>query len=201
MKIVNVSEGYENFSQKNNEIDPLISCNTTCYIMACSYIPELWKLFKNSSIFKQYNKIYKQEEDCFRKYMLDLGLEPTVHNNLVDAFNHFIAKDVVKFETNVNYLAMISDLNKGLPLILSGTFPGYPNKRKEPLGHLVVLVGYVKDKESDLFPKEWIIDDPYGNTMNNWVGSGNNIHIPHELFKNWMKSCNSDSKWAHRFKI
>jgi len=198
---VNVSKNKDNYTQRNNEIDPLISCNTTCYTMACSYISELWKLFNESFIFKHYNLKYKQEEDCFRRYMLDLHFDPTVHINLSNCFNHFIMKDAATFETGVTYKTMMEDLDKGLPLIVSGTLPGYPTKRKSPLGHLVVLVGYVKSEENDELPKEWIIDDPYGNTMNDWLGSGNDVHVPHNLFKKWMKDCDSDLKWAHRFRV
>jgi hypothetical protein len=46
-----------------------------------------------------------------------------------------------------------------------------------------------------------IIDDPYGDTMNNWKGGGNDIKIPWDLFVKWMKPVGEPSIfWAHRFK-
>jgi hypothetical protein len=45
-----------------------------------------------------------------------------------------------------------------------------------------------------------IIDDPYGDTMNNWQGSGNDVKVPIDLFVNWMKPPKDPAVfWAHRF--
>ena len=47
---IDVSEGKVNFSQRNNEVNPLVFCNTTSLTMATSYIPALWKMFLNEPI-------------------------------------------------------------------------------------------------------------------------------------------------------
>lgn len=204
MKTINVSKGKINFSQRNNEIDPLVSCNTTCMTMALSYIPKLWDLFIKSENFRKFNKIFKQEEDCLRRYILNQGCDPTVHAVLSDMTNKFIGKKVTYFSTNTQVSDILSDLKSGLPVILSGSFPGYPTPRKNPLGHLVVLVGAEWDNDGyellGCSPDRWIIDDPYGNTLNDWKGSGNDIKIQSNQFDRWMKPTNElYIKWTHRF--
>lgn len=205
MKIVNVSKGKDNYSQKNNEIRPLESCNTTSMIMAISYIPELYKKLKESRVFIKYNKVLSQEEDCLQRFILDFAGEPTLHADLCQFTNHMLGGNHVYFSTNVDLKDIMNDLVRGLPVVISGTFPGYPNKRKSPLGHIVTLVGMKwtndKDFEKGKLPDYFIIDDPYGNTMNDWKGSGNDIEIPYKLFNKWIKNSDSEKKWAHRFKI
>jgi hypothetical protein len=101
---------------------------------------------------------------------------------------------------------LVDDLLSGRAWIGSGTFPGYPklniNKKTgepEALGHIVCVVGLMYE-EDPYKPIDMIIDDPYGNTMSNWSGSGNNIYIPWDLFVKWMKPVNDpDIFWAHRF--
>jgi hypothetical protein len=89
---------------------------------------------------------------------------------------------------------------EGRPWVGSGTFPGFPKEEKKPLGHIVCVVGMVY--ETDPYsPTAMIIDDPYGDTMNNWQGFGNDIKIPFDLFINWMKPLKDPDKfWAHIFR-
>jgi hypothetical protein len=196
----NVSKGKINFSQRNNEVNPLSSCNTTSLTMATSYIPALWEMFIKSPIFSQY-KQYEQPEDRLQQFMLDQGLTPTVHSDLVTAYNLFIGKPVDYFSTAVPFKELVEELFCERPWVGSGTFPGFPNLRKEPLGHIVCVVGIVYE-DNPYTPAEMIVDDPYGNTMNNWQGSGNDVHIPWDLFVKWMKPCGDKNLfWAHRFKI
>lgn len=199
MVILNVSKNKENYSQKNNEVNPYASCNTTSMIMAISYIPELYKRMKMSRIYQFYSKKYKQEEDCLQKFILDNDGDPTIHADLRDFTNHFLGGDFVHFFTNLKIKDLINEIKNNRPVVISGTFPGYPTKRKDPLGHIVVLVGAKWNKNNDFDqnknPDYFIIDDPYGNTMSDWKGSGNDIEIPFKLFNEWMKDTGkSDSK-------
>jgi hypothetical protein len=203
-KIINISKNLGNYSQRNNEVNPLVSCNTTSMIMAISYIPKLYKVLKDSKIFKFYNKNYKQEEDCLQKMILDFGGDPTLHSDLSNYTNHLLGMKATYFSTSTPMTEVIKDIEKGLPVVISGSFPGYPTVRKDPLGHIVVLVGcewstisrYNKGSEPDYY----IIDDPYGNTMNDWKGSGNDIKIPSIKFNHWIKETdNKNLKWTHRF--
>lgn len=211
-KIINVSDGLSNFSQRNNKVNPGTSCNTTAYTMAASYIPDLWKKFKSSPIYLEYSKRFSQEEDCLQQYILDSNLEPTIHDDLCRGFNDFINggneddvddyKIYSRFSTDVPIISIINQLIEGKPVVLSGTFPGYPRKLKTPLGHIVTLVGAIWESESDVnnHPDKIIIDDPYGNTINNWSGSGNDIILSWNQFINWFKGLEDTSKkWAHIF--
>ena len=199
MKIHNISNGKINFSQRNNKVRPLSSCNTTSLTMGTSYIPSLWEKFINSLNYKKYPH-FEQPEDRLQQYLLDCGLEPTNHYDLMNGYNKFMGEEIDIFSTRVSFKELIDDLLSGRPWVGSGTFPGYPVLEKKPLGHIVCVVGMTY--ENDPYkPIEIIIDDPYGNTMNNWKGSGNDIKISRDLFTQWMKPLNDpDIFWAHRFK-
>ena len=201
---INVSAGKENYSQRNNEIDPMNACGPTSIVMAVSYIPELWKAFTNSPYFEEY-KTFPQEEDRFHAALRDWKLNPEVHADLVSGINRWVGYDADVFSTSVPLADVIKDLQKGLPVVMSGTFPGHPTPMLFPYNHIVCVVGAEWLEKADMDsspPVNWIVDDPFGSTMDNWRGSGNNILIPNELFNMWMKICgNTDSKWAHRFHV
>jgi hypothetical protein len=171
--------------------------------MATSYIEKLWDMFINSAYFLKYKR-FEQPEDRLQQALLDWGLEPTNHYDLMKGFNRFIGKNVDVFSVSVSIKDLIDDLLSGKPWVGSGTFPGYPCKiqpPKKPLGHIVCVVGM--EYENDPYsPSAVIIDDPYGNTMNNWTGSGNDVKIPWNLFVDWMKPVKDPGLfWAHRFFI
>jgi hypothetical protein len=50
-------------------------------------------------------------------------------------------------------------------------------------------------------PDAVIWDDPYGNTLNDWHGSGNDVRASYRRFVEWIKPTgNTQVKWAHLFK-
>lgn len=218
-KIINVSSKYENYSQRNNLIKPMERCQITSIVMATSYIPSLWNTFISSRLFIKYHEKYSQEEDCLSAYFDDLGLDPEVHANLELGYNNFMnggTRDELgikyieydKFSTKVEISDLIDRLRLGIPSVISGTFPGYPTNRKsigkQPLGHVVTLVGCAWSNNSHLYnhPDYMIIDDPYGNTLNDWKGSGNDIYLSWTQFMSWMKPISDkDYKWAHTFNM
>jgi hypothetical protein len=170
--------------------------------MATSYIDSLWAMFINSPVYLRY-KQFDQPEDRLQQFLLDSGFEPTNHYDLMKGYNQFMGKDIDSFSISVPFRDLIDDLLSGIPWVGSGTFPGYPYKiqpPKKPLEHIVCVVGMVYGKDP-YFPAEMIIDDPYGNTMENWIGSGNDVIIPWDLFVQWMKPLNDPELfWAHRLK-
>ncbi len=168
--------------------------------MAASYMPELWERFSKSSINKKYETL-KQPEDRLHFFIKEQGLNPENHYDLMKGFNLFVEKEVDYFSTDVSLISLIEELLAGRPWVGSGTFPGFPILAKNPLGHIVCVVGMVYE-DDPYKPAEMIIDDPYGNTMNNWQGAGNDIKIPWDLFVNWMKPVkDANVFWAHRFKM
>ena len=200
MKTINVSDGMDNFSQRNNKVRPFSSCNTTSLTMATFYIKALWEKFINSPAYKQYEQ-FEQPEDRLQYALLEWGLEPINHYDLMKGYNKFMGEEIDFFSTTAPLKELIDDLLAGKPWVGSGTFPGFPNLEKKPLGHIVCVVGVVYD-DSPYKPARMIIDDPYGDTMNNWQGSGNDVVIAWDLFLKWFKPCdNSDVFWAHRFKV
>jgi hypothetical protein len=167
--------------------------------MATSYIDGLWSMFINSPNFFKY-KYFEQPEDRLQQALLDWGLEPTNHYELMEGYNRFIGLEIDSFSLAAPFHDLIDLLLEGMPWVGSGTFPGFPKQERKPLGHIVCVVGMVY--ETDPYsPAAMIIDDPYGDTMNNWQGSGNDIKIPIDLFVNWMKPPKDPDKfWAHIFR-
>jgi len=170
--------------------------------MAASCVPKLWDMFISSETYKKYSQ-YSQPEDRLHQAMIDWGLDSTVHADMMNGFNRFVGCLADYFGTNVSLLQVLHDLQHGYPVVMSGTFPGYPVRMTAPYGHIVCVVG--AEWSSEVLPcgvpDYWIVDDPFGNTMDNWKGSGDDIAIPHALFNDWIKACGADSKWAHRFAI
>ncbi|MCQ2209251.1 MAG: C39 family peptidase [Paludibacteraceae bacterium] len=193
----NVSKRKSNYSQRNNKVNPNKSCNTTSMTMAASYQPAIWKAFKESEIYSKYAYKFSQPEDCLQQYMLDNGLTPTYHPDLSRAFNQFLGYNVTSFSMNVPLEDLIEEIKSGRPVVISGDFPKSDGRT---LGHIVVLVGLIFEKELDKLPSYWIIDDPYGDTLNDWTGSGNDIKLPHEFFMKVIKNKGMSKKWAHTFK-
>jgi hypothetical protein len=156
-------------------------------------------MFINSPNFLKY-KYFEQPEDRLQQALLDWGLEPTNHYQLMEGYNRFIGLEIDSFSLSAPFHDLIDLLLEGRPWVGSGTFPGFPKEEKKPLGHIVCVVGMVYEIDP-YSPSAMIIDDPYGDTMNNWQGSGNDVRIPIDLFVNWMKPLKDPNKfWAHIFR-
>jgi hypothetical protein len=153
-------------------------------------------------------KQFEQPEDRLQQALLDWGLDPTNHYDLMNGYNRFMGEDIDFFSTSIAIKDLIDGLLFGKPWVGSGTFPGYPEinidsktGKPSPLGHIVCVVGIVCDNDP-YSPSAIIIDDPYGNTMDNWKGSGNDVQIPWDLFVKWMKPVNDPAVfWAHCFMV
>ncbi|MDR1389183.1 MAG: C39 family peptidase [Treponema sp.] len=198
MIIHNISSGKDNYSQRNNEVRPLSSCNTTSMVMATSYSNELWGRFWESPFCNKY-KQFSQPEDRLQQALIDWKLEPTSHYDLMKGYNKFMGGSIDSFSVSAPLKELIDELLSGRPWVASGTFPGWPEPEKKPLGHIVCVVG-MHYETNPYKPAAMIIDDPYGNTMNNWKGSGNDIVIPFEKFAAWFKPVNNgEIFWAHCF--
>lgn len=197
MRIYNVSKDKINYSQRNNEVNPSKSCNTTSMVMAASYLPTVWQKFTSSELYKKYSKKFKQPEDCLQQYMLDVGLRPTYHAELSKAMNDFCGSKVTKFSMTVTLATLVKELKEGRPVVISGDFPKSDGKT---LGHVVCLAGCIFNNDNKTnTPDYWIIDDPYGDTMNDWKGSGNDVKLTHEDFMKYIKEKGQGKKWGHTF--
>lgn len=190
MKIINVSEGKANFSQRNNFIKPLSSCNVTSMVMALSYMGFAFPPGEN-----------QQPEDNLRAFMEANGKNPENHYELSEYTNRWMGLEITKFSTARKISGILAELLAGRPVVISGTFPGCPTKKEKPLGHIVCMVGAAWKGESWIGPPNTIIwDDPYGNTLKDWQGSGNDIRVSYQQFVDWIKPVGDAAvKWGHFF--
>jgi hypothetical protein len=191
MITVNCSYGKDNYSQRNNEIDPFGSCNVTAMVSALDYLGVRFPGGKRN-----------QPEDRLYEYIKENKGEPTNHGDLSKFTNQWVGKTITKFSTAVPLETIITEVCNNRPVIMSGDFPGYPTKKPKPLGHIVCLVGAQWNGMNSIIghPDFFIVDDPYGNTLDDWKGSGNDIKIPYNLFIEWLKPLKDDKvKWGHTF--
>jgi hypothetical protein len=93
---------------------------------------------------------------------------------------------------------IIADLKDGKPSVMSGTFPyKYKDGSVKNIGHIVTISGVEMAENGS--PLSWIAQDPYGNTWENWSGSGRDIIFSHEQFMAYLKNLGKKEKWRHYF--
>jgi hypothetical protein len=192
---INVSKGKLNFSQRNNKIMPFSTCQVTSMVMGLSYIG--WEFPKGK---------YEQPEDNLKAYFMEQEKNPEIHDDLAEYTNRWLGKIAVSFSTKRMMSQIVNEIVEGRPVVMSGQFPGFPTRRIKPLGHIVCLVGCewqpANAKNPVANPDFFIIDDPYGDTLNDWKGSGNDIRLDAGTFFNWMKPEKDQGvKWGHFLKL
>jgi hypothetical protein len=188
--IINVSLGKQSYSQRNNIVKPLESCNVTSMVMALDYLGYQFPPGEHN-----------QPEDNLRAYIEKRGKNPEVHADLSEYTNRWIGRKAAGFSTQRKISDILAELLSGRPVVLSGTFPGFPARRVKPLGHIVCLVGAEWPGDTWIGPPDSVLwDDPYGNTMNNWEGTGNDVKVDFNTFIDWIKPVgNASVKWGHFF--
>jgi hypothetical protein len=144
---------------------------------------------------------YEQPEDNLRKFIESYGKNPEIHAELSEYTNKWMGRKVTDFNTSRKISDIFAELLAGRPVVISGTFPGYPTKKAKPLGHIVCLVGAEWPGNDWIGPPESVLwDDPYGNTIKDWQGSGNDVKVDFEKFISWIKPVGSSTiKWGHFF--
>jgi hypothetical protein len=144
---------------------------------------------------------YDQPEDNLRKFIESYDKNPEIHTELSEYTNKWMGRDVTNFSTSRKINDILSEILNGRPVVISGTFPGCPTKRVNPLGHIVCLVGAEWPGNDWIGPPDSIIwDDPYGNTLNDWQGAGNDVKVDSKTFIEWIKPIGNVSvKWGHFF--
>jgi hypothetical protein len=192
---INISKGKVNFSQRNNRLYALQTCQVTSMVMGLSYLG--WKFPEGE---------YEQPEDNLKAYFMEQGKNPEIHADLAEYTNRWLGKTAVSFSTDRTIPRIVNEVVEDRPVIMSGQFPGFPTRRAQPLGHVVCLVGCewqpANAENPVAAPDFFIIDDPYGDTLNDWKGSGNDIRLDAETFYNWMKpEKDRGVKWGHFLKI
>ena len=189
--MINYSKDIPYHSQRNNEVIPHSSCNSTSMVMALKQAghscywgdgqPEdiLTKLLLTPKYWQMMNRLNPK--------LKGMGYRPNeVHACLCAAANELIGKTAVVFSTKTPIDKIKKHLKNGGGVVLSGVFR-LPNGNV--LNHIVSLAGYGD--------KGYLIDDPYGNYKANYTDHrGNDVFVTHEEFNNIFKG-DQLAKWAH----
>jgi hypothetical protein len=169
------------FSRRDNELDPAVSCQCTAMVQALSILGYQFPEGSRS-----------RPEDNLRSFIKGRGCDPEIHATLSKMTNLWMGRTVTHFSTDVLVADIFYNIDAGLPVVLSGSFPGFPTVRKTPPGRIVTLAGYDNGGV--------VIMDPYGNTLDDWKGSGRQVVLSMEQFTAWFKPCNNArAKRAHLF--
>lgn len=200
--IKNVSDGKQNYSQRNNKIDPLNTCAPTAMIAALDYSGYLTEFPKGIqpedelTEFCRTNLLvlnfYKSKFPSLYKNYIDKKsgfYQPNeIHEVLSYATNLWMRKTVTEFKTNISIDEIKYQIDNNRPLVLSGVFG--------KLNHVVCLVGYEMINGEI---KNLIIDDSYGNYLKNYSAgfSGNDIFIPIGDFIHIFKPVDGIEKFGH----
>lgn len=181
------------YTQRNNRISPLVSCNVTSMIQAADILG-----FSNK--FPNDPK-YTQPEDALRYLIENARENPTEHAVLSKFTNQFLGGNYTQFSTTTLTRDILQEIRESRPVVLSGNFPYINSKgQKVTLGHINTLIGYEIDKRGDL--AKVTILDPFGNPLNNFKGSGYHIELTAYQFYKFYKPVDfKDHKWAHTWKL
>jgi hypothetical protein len=190
MKINLMKDEISFYSQRNNELEPNSSCNVTAMVQALAILDV--PLLQSGK--------YNQPEDELRALIVSFGGEPTVHADLSKGVNIWLGTTKTRFTMQASPADIIADIQAGKPSVMSGAFPyKYRDGSVKQIGHIVTISG-VELSEEDGSPKLWYVQDPYGNTWNNWQGSGRNIVFSHGQFIAYFKTLrDAGKKWRHYF--
>lgn len=215
---INLSEGKDYYTQRNNKVRPLTTCNTTSMIMLLTYsgiqLPKLQPdeqpedsltnfLWTNPTVLDFYKQT-SEESYLDWKAHPNTGIAPNeFHVVLAKGTNLWLGgrKNVVKFTTSATMKDILWDLICGKAVAMTGVF----NK----LRHVVCVVGFESLQDASTIKSasdvattqvtSILIDDPYGDYRTAYKSTkGNDIPIPFAQFMSMMREFNKDVKWAHR---
>lgn len=214
--IVNNSKGFVNHTQRNNELFPFSTCNTTSYGMFIKY-NNLLKILKK--LYPELEETDVQLDDFLTNFMtkdqrvIDFAAKNgydewncplnQIHACLEFGIDLLFGRDIVDFKTNMPVDEIISRLTRGESMVVNGRFPcKFKDGIIRTIGHVVCLVGYegignIVKTYTDV--KNFIIDDPYGNLYTAYTDTrGNDIKVSRDDFTTMFKKLNSDKvKWVH----
>jgi hypothetical protein len=223
---INVSADKPYFTQRNNQLRPMITCNTTSMVAALIYtgftLPEskIYTqpednltnfLLNDPRVDAEYQKLFPAE---YKKY-IDCKKDPKqsyppneLHPILSYGTNLWMGKqvgEITKFRWDATVQTVLFETIKGRAVVQSGIW----NK----LHHVTCMVGFVtnqeniKDitdaKEIDLSQLDHIImDDSFGDYHSGYlVQKGNDIRVTLEEYHSYVQVVDQDLKWAHFFII
>ena len=182
----NYSRGIPYHSQRNNQVVPFASCNTTSAIMALkqAHIPIIE--FEDEQPEDSLSRILETEEAwrkmkqlapwSYDKWGKPIYRPQEVHVCLEWGINLYVGESVDTFCSNLVLQDLVSNLDLGFGIVLSGVFPVESGE----LHHMVSLAGYVEEEGS---LSHYIIDDPYGNWHTAYTDHrGNDVRLTRDQF-------------------
>lgn len=208
MFVVNLSYDNDYHTQRNNQVIPLTSCNTTSAIMALKASGISFHFPVGMQPEDHLSELLLSEEAFEKKrrdYPWAKNIPPNqVHGMLQWGINKLAGKNVDQFKTNGNLREIIWRLFHRTALIAHGTFDKHD--------HMVCVVGFqstqhewdlAKPKDIDLSCIEAIIiDDPFGDYRTGYKDHhGNDIKMSLDEFNDITHNRGkAEKKWIHVFK-
>jgi hypothetical protein len=212
---INLSEGKPYFSQRNNKLNPSITCNTTAcismlvsseipftydktmqpedYLTQIMDLPEMWDLFR-----KKFPTLEKQ------------GFVPReVHECLAAGVNKLVGHEIDKFRYDVTIPELVWQIAKNRKsFVTSGLWTSY--------GHMTNMCGVKFTDDAPLLINDWktvsdipmkqfegfIYDDSWGNYSKGYKDqNGNDMFISLEDFIKIVRIPGGTKKFAHMLTI
>ncbi len=215
---LNLSDGKDYYSQRNNQIDPNEACAPTSLIMAMVYsgltLPDCGS---------------RQPEDCLMEFLrTDLGVQAWYKENFRQQFdagiqaneiapvreyglNRWMGRPVNRFSWGATIQEIVYSLIRGKAVVVSGEWPYITaDGHHKGISHVVCVSGFESAQDNVLHVPNptiiqpellvsMIIDDPYGDYRTGYrEHHGNDVVVPMRDFIRFTKELDSRMrKWAH----
>jgi hypothetical protein len=186
------------YSQRNNAIDPMSSCNVTAMVDAIEAAG--WVLpFGGPEEPKQpedrLHRFIDTDAECQRLWRSvdPRGTIPAVQWMAVLALgaNRWMGTVLDQWVESAHPVRMLMHLADGGTCVVVGQFPGTQ-------GHVVALVGVAYDEADPSHPRYWIIDDPWGDYHTGYSNQrGAGVEMPASDFREILRPCGEFAKWCH----
>lgn len=214
---VNISEGKDYHTQRNNKIDPNGTCGPTSVVMALFYsgitLPDCGGRQEEDVLTEFIRGDLRVKEAYERDYPTEFK-KGTPANELAPmrtlGTNLWIGREVCRFSWVAKLQEVILSLISGKACVVSGVWP-YKNTAGEEKGisHIVCVCGFESAQENILQAKDtrdidldlmvsMIVDDPYGDYRTGYRDQrGNDVIVPFRDFIRITKEQGSVSrKWV-----
>lgn len=219
---INVGKGKPYYSQRVNQIRPLITCNDTSMVAFLSYsgialptdpkYPDIVDSLTNFMLTDlrvdaQYQKLFPVQYNAYIAADKDPNKSTPpneIHPVLSYGANLWLGKqpgEVTKFRWDMSFQEVLFEFLKGHAVVQSGVFNG--------LHHVVCPVGFITNQKNIHDVKQVtdidmslvgqiIIDDPYGNFHQLYQNhDGQGVLMTPDEYRSMFNYPGNDLKWTH----
>ncbi len=216
--IINNSTGKTYKTQRDNEINPNITCLPTSLAMALIYsdvkVPtyDTFQQLEDQLTYFMNNDVrvidfYKNNKEAWiRKEYLNKKPANEIHAVAEYALNLFVGETVGYFTTEATLRTMAVHLHSGNCCVVSGLWP-YRDKfgKTKSINHVVCVVGFITTQKEIIGRNvdisqvtDFIIDDPFGDYRTLYQNhNGNDVVVPINDFNKYVKESNRLTKWCY----